>query len=137
MVQEALNERQLAKLKTQYHTKVMLTLEDSGKENWGVVRDMSGKLFDPIDTAQIIGTWSRAPYDNLIHVSLTTPLQALSDRAVLIWTEISERRKLEKTTTVGGTRKKRALAPTVEADLAVETKLEFNKLREKLMKATK
>ncbi len=94
MVQEALNERQLAKLKTQYHTKVMLTLEDSGKENWGVVRDMSGKLFDPIDTAQIIGTWSRAPYDNLIHVSLTTPLQALSDRAVLIWTEISERRTL-------------------------------------------
>ncbi len=125
--------------KLEYGTKVFIILEESDKEQWGVVKDNTDMLFTALKECPAIGTWSRAPYDNLIHIALTTPIKALLDRAVqLTALRVKEREqgfemlKAGKKTRTTRKQTTKELEPTPE--LSAENKALFSGLRARIGK---
>jgi len=116
-------------LPKEYKAKVSLALVDSGDETWGVVEDTLGNICWKPGQGEIVGTWSRAPYDNLIHMGLTTSLEALQDRAIQIWKKYADERKMAPVVKA----RRKAGVPVPDSDLEIQAK--FNTLREKLIRA--
>ena len=58
-----------------------------------MVKDTEGILTWEPGQGVLVGKWSRAPYDGLIHVSLNTPIDVLRDKAIQKFAEYAEMRK--------------------------------------------
>ncbi len=78
--------------------KAWLVLVDSDKEDWGLVEDTLGKLDWEPGKGEVVGTWARVAYGNLIYLGVETSLAALQNRSTLIWAKYAEERKAEKAT---------------------------------------
>lgn len=117
-----------------YQTKAHIVLEDSDKENWGMVKYL-GPGYYTLKTVEgeLVGNWSRSPVDGLIHVFLETPLQALIDKATQQFAEYAEMRK-GKQQTVSAPRAGKARIPKVQTPTPgpSEEQLKINSLRKLL-----
>ncbi len=121
--------------------KARLVLEDSDSENWGLVLDCHGALNTIPEDAEPVGKWNRYQ-DDVIWISLTTPIEALADRAIQQYVFVSEaRRKAEAAGTAKktGTKKARKASAAkpkteqgVEPTAAQETANKLDSLRKKL-----
>jgi len=117
--------------------KATLVLVDSDKEDWGLIEDTLGDLNWVPGKGEVVGTWARTAFDNLIYLGVETSLSALQNRTTQIWAKYAEERRVQKAT---GKKPKRARAlkpeeaALPEAELSVEVKLEFNALRARLGK---
>lgn len=126
--------------KPEYKVKAHLVLVDSDKYNdWGMIEDTLNNLSWQPGLGEVVGTWSRPGYDNLIHMSLGSSLSALQDRSVQTFAHYAEERRqrelgAKKPTKRGG----KAVEPTPEPvqDISVDEKLKFNALRAKLRRAS-
>lgn len=118
--------------------KAWLVLVDSGKEDWGLVEDTLGRLDWEPGKGEIVGSWARVAYGNLIYLGVETSLAALQNRSTQIWAKYAEERKAEKAAGKKP-RKPKAVKPEEavlpSGELSVEQKLEFNSLRARLMRA--
>ncbi len=95
-------------VKLEYQIKAHVVLEDSVKEDWGMVKYVEpGTYVLEAAEGELIGNWSKSPTDGLIHVFLETPLQALLDKATQHFAEHAARRKEQPTEK----KAKRARAP--------------------------
>ena len=126
----------------EYKVKAHIVLVDSDKYNdWGIVEDTLSNILWRPGMGEVVGTWSRAKFDGLIHITLGTSLSALQDRAVQFYAQYAD----ERTQVAAGTRKpsKRSSragkdaepAPEPTQELSVEKKIEFNSLRARLGRA--
>lgn len=121
--------------KPEYQVKAYLILVDSDKQDWGVVEDTHNDLAWTPGKGEVVGTWSRPRYDNLIHIGLTTALQALQDRAIQTFAKYAEERKQVaegKKKPSGKSKKAKEPAQEPTQELPVDEKLKFNSLRAKL-----
>ena len=83
-----------------YKIKAHLVLLNSDSEDWGLVADI------PLNEQYVkgrtspnpvyVGTWSKGINDDIIRLSVETPLQALQDRAVQTFKKISDERDAAK-----------------------------------------
>lgn len=129
--------------KFEYKYKANVTLEDSDKEEYGVVRDTTGIFDFTHGQGDVVGTWTRSRVDNLIRVSLLPSIEALYDKAVRTWQNYAEERKIAKEIKASGGRvagkRKTKLTVNVEAPEPVklpdEEKIKFNDMRARLMKS--
>lgn len=132
-------ERPSAPPKPEYKVKAYLVLVDSDKFNdWGIIEDTLNNLNWQPGTGEVVGTWSRTPLDNRIHVSLGTALNALQDRSIQIFARYAEERKqkalgVKRPSRVGKVAAEPAPEPVPE--LSVDEKLKFNELRARLGRA--
>lgn len=142
-VAASLTERQLdtlgkQKVKESYQTKASLVLIDSDKHDWGVVEDtLSDLLWEP-GKGEVVGTWSKPRYDNLIHISLGTAISVLQDRSVQTFARYAEERRQKELGTKKPARKGKGAAepmPEPVQELSVDEKLKFNSLRAQLGRA--
>ena len=127
-----------------YQYKVHLVLVDSDKYNdWGVVEDDTGKFAYVPGQGEIVGTWSRTGYDDMVHITLTTSINALLDRATQTWAAYALERKARdaapkkpraKKIIYGETQSTEPAQPAVDTQQVIEKKLEFNSLRARLGK---
>lgn len=78
----------------EHQVKAHIALEDSDGRTWGIAKDIEDNFLWKPGEGSVVGTWSRSPQDNLIHVFLETPLQALQDKAVARFVEYAERRRV-------------------------------------------
>jgi len=77
--------------KLEFTPKAHLVLEGSERHDWGVVKDCHGNINIITEDAEIVGTWNK--YANgTIWVDLTTPLEALRDRAIQLYKELADAR---------------------------------------------
>lgn len=85
---------------TDFKIKAHLVLEGSNEFEWGVVKDCKGNVnFIPED-AEVVGTWNK--YGNgVFWVSITTPVEALVDRATQLFAELAKRRQEQQGILVG------------------------------------
>jgi len=81
--------------KPEYKIKAHVVLEDSDTQTWGMVKDTDGKITLEPGEGILVGQWSRAPYDNRIHVFLETSIMALVDKATLNFAKYAEIRRQE------------------------------------------
>jgi len=104
----------------EYQVKAHVRLEDSDKENWGMVRDIGPVLDQVFSEGELVGTWTHSPVDGLIHVHLETPLTALVDKATQKLAEYVERRRQTSETkaTRARTRTPRAPKPEPEPEVS-------------------
>jgi len=88
-----------AKQPTDFKIKAHLVLEGSNQFEWGVVKDCRGCVnFIPED-AVIVGTWNK--YGNgVFWVSITTPVEALVDRATQLFAELAKKRREQESLSV-------------------------------------
>ena len=126
------------KISTTYVTKASLVLVDSDKETWGIVEDTLGDLLWQPGKGEVVGTWSRPGYDNLIHMSVGTSLSVLQDRSTQTFAAYAEQRRQSE----AGVKKprkssKKAAAEASEPlpEISVDEKLKFNSLRARLGRA--
>lgn len=83
-------------VKLDHQVKAHIALEDSDKENWGMVKYLEpGNYALEAGEGELVGNWSRSPKDGLIHVFLEDPLTALVDKAIQQFAEYATRRKAE------------------------------------------
>lgn len=75
-----------------YQINSSIICEDSDFKQFGVVRDVEGKIFPKHGEGIIIGDWSRSPVDCCIHMNLSEHVRAQWDRAVKMHEELSRRR---------------------------------------------
>jgi len=119
----------------EYHPKARLVLVDSDKAEWGVVKDCQGNInFIPED-AEVVGTWNKYG-EGVFWVSLTTALEALSDRAIQLTKELAEQRhltpvKAQKTTSKRTTAEPQAAVTEAETEQA-EATARIGSIRERL-----
>jgi len=78
-----------------YKSGAHLVLEDSDTDNFGMVVDKEDKIFWKPGDGSVVGEWSKAPFDNRIHLSIKPPIVALYDKAMSNLEEIVRRRKEE------------------------------------------
>lgn len=122
----------------EYQVKAFLVLVDSDKCDWGIVEDTLNDILWTPGKGEVVGTWSRPKYDNLIHISLGTSLSALQDRATQTFAHYAEERRQQKEATKKPSKRlKKADEPSQEQvqELPVDEKLKFNALRAKLGRA--
>jgi len=74
--------------------KARLVLEDSDCQEWGVVKDCHLNVNHIPEDAEVVGTWNKYG-DGVFWVSLTTPVEALADKATQLFVELAERRRRE------------------------------------------
>ncbi len=127
-----------------YQYKVHLVLVDSDKYNdWGVVEDDTGNFAYVPGKSEIIGTWSRTGYDDMIHITLTTSINALLDRATQTWAAYALERKARDAApkkprakkVISGETTQEAEQPVVDnVQKQIENTLAFNSLRARLGK---
>jgi len=131
----------------EFAPRAYLALVSSDKHDWGMVEDTMGNLLWVPGKGEIVGSWSRPQYDNLIHISLSTPINALVDRAIQTNKRYAEERlmkelgiKTPKVPRVKKTKEGKG-AGTEEVELPVDTtqamvkvSLEINSLRARLGK---
>ena len=87
-------EEEQSQQEPQHQTKAHLVLEGSDQHEWGVVKDCHGNVnFIPED-AEVVGTWNKYG-EGVFWVSLETPIQALQDKATLLFVKLAEERKRE------------------------------------------
>jgi len=124
--------------------KTYLALVASDHMTWGIVEDTLNDLLWEPGKGELVGSWSKAPYDNLIHISLCTSISALQDRSIQIFAKYAEERKQKALgihkTGVAKPKKARSTSepeqPEVLAgELSIDEKLKFNSLRAKLGRA--
>lgn len=134
------DEAQKVPPKLVFEVKASLVLVDSDKEDWGIVEDTLNDILWTPGKGEVVGTWSRPRYDNLIHISLGTALSALQDRSTQTFAKYAEERRLE----VKGVRKpptkaKKATEPAQEQmptpEISLEEKMKFGALRARLGRA--
>lgn len=77
--------------KPEFTPKAHLVLEGSEQHPWGIVKDCHGSINIITDDAEVVGMWNRYG-DGVIWVDLTTPLEALRDKAVQLYKELSDAR---------------------------------------------
>ena len=80
--------------KATYQQKAGLILEDSGSEDWGLTFLSPGTMGPatvPADS-ELVGHWHKHE-NGTIWITLTTPLGALKDRAILLTAEVARSRK--------------------------------------------
>lgn len=127
------------KVKQEYKTKAYLVLVDSAKDDWGIVEDTLNDLLWQPGKGEIVGTWSRAKYDNLIHISLCTSISALQDRSVQTFAHYAEERRLKAEGAKAPRKTRKAAEPVQEQvqepTLSFDEKMKFNSLRAKLGRA--
>ncbi len=123
--------------KQEYKVKAYLVLVDSDGKDWGVVEDTLNDLNWQPGGGEIVGTWSRTPYDNRIHVSLGTALSALQDRSVQTFAKYAEERKQKELVKRAPRKAGKAAEPVQEPvqELSVDEKLKFNALRARMGRA--
>lgn len=144
--------------KLAFYVKSSLVLVDSGTEDWGIIEDTLDDILWQPGKGEVVGTWSRTRYDNLIHLSLCTSINALQDRAIQTFAHYAEERTMKKTgvTATRAPRKSkkpedagptkaarisRAANTTTEEELSpspslsIDEELKFNALRAKLRRA--
>ena len=115
--------------------KAWLVLVDSDKEDWGLIEDTLGDLNWTPGKGEVVGTWSRTRFDNLIHLGVETSLAALQSRSTQIWSKYAEERKVQKATGKKPKKTKQLKPEEVvlpSPGLSIEAKLEFNSLRAKI-----
>ena len=95
--------------KPEFTPKAHLWLEGSGQHNWGVVRDCHGRIncVSDVSDTEVVGSWSRMANDE-IWVDLTTPLEALRDKAIQLYKELADARAKTMATIYPGGIPKRA-----------------------------
>jgi len=71
--------------------KAHLVLEGSDKHEWGLVKDCHGCVNFIPENAEVVGTWNKYG-EGTFWVDLTTPLEALRDRAIQLYKELAEAR---------------------------------------------
>lgn len=124
------------KVKPEYKTKACLALVDSDRDDWGIVEDTLGDLLWQPGKGEIVGTWSRPRYDNLIHISLATSINALQDRSIQTFAKYAEERRQGAEGAKRPRKAKKAEEPMQEevptGELPVDEKLRFNSLRARL-----
>ena len=124
----------------EYEVKAYLVLVDSDNHNdWGIIEDTLNNVNWQPGEGEIVGTWSRPQYDNLIHISLSTALSALQDRSAQTFAHYAEERRLREAGLLKPPRKgKKAVTSTEEPalvptpDISIDEKLKFNALRARL-----
>lgn len=80
--------------KPEYQIKAHLVLEDSDRCEWGAVKDCGLHVNYIPEDAPVIGTWHK--YDGgTFWISITTPLEAMRDRAIQLTKELAESRAKE------------------------------------------
>jgi len=62
--------------------KITLVCENSDSQQFGIVRDTEGHLDWKPGDGLAVGEYMTTPHDNHIHLQITTPIQALYDKAV-------------------------------------------------------
>jgi len=87
-------EQQALEQPTELKIKAHLVLEGSEKYEWGVVKDCKGCINIIPPDAEVVGTWNKYG-DGTYWVSITTPIEALVDRATQLFSELAEKRLLE------------------------------------------
>lgn len=127
-------------VKPEYKTKAYLVLVDSDKKDWGVIEDTLNDLNWEPGKGEIVGTWSKPRYDNLVHISLCTAISALQDRSVQTFARYAEERRLKESGVGKPARKARkAGEPSQEQsptpEISLEEKIKFNALRAQLGRA--
>lgn len=81
-------------VKLEYQVKAHVALENSDKEDWGMVKYIEKGVYTLEATeGELVGSWSRSPTDGLVHVSLETPLAALADKATQDFAKLAIRRQ--------------------------------------------
>lgn len=122
--------------KQKEHHRAWIVLVDSDIDDWGMVEDTKGDLLWQPGKGDIVGTWTRSKVDGRIHISLLSAINALEDKAIAIWSEYAEQRRIQKATGKKP-RSPRAKKEEQEPDapLPAETQLAFNSLRAKLRRA--
>ena len=126
------------RVKEPYTTKVYLTLVDSDKHDYGVVEDTLNDLLWVPGKGELVGTWSRPRYDNLIHISLCTAISALQDRSVQTFARYAEERRQKELGVKKPTRKGSKTVepiPELTPDISLDEKIRFNALRARLGRA--
>jgi len=126
--------------KTEYKVKAYLVLVDSDHQDWGIVEDTMNDILWQPGGGEIVGTWSKPKYDNLIHISLSTAISALQDRSIQTFAKYAEERRQQ----IAGVKKpakrgKKAAEPIQEQlpapEISIEEKMKFNSLRARLGRA--
>lgn len=123
--------------------KTYLALVDSDIANWGIVEDTLNDLLWEPGKGELVGSWSKAPYDNRIHLSLCTSIAALQDRSIQIFAKYAEERRLKAAGVKTPAASKRVRKTGVMGEpaqvelptLSVDEVLKFNSLRAKLGRA--
>ncbi|MCJ7759859.1 hypothetical protein MUP59_01795 [Candidatus Bathyarchaeota archaeon] len=123
-----------------FEVKASLVLVDSDKESWGIVEDTLNNLAWEPGKGEVVGTWSRPKYDNLIHISLATSIAALQDRSIQTFAQYAEERRQQKLgVKKPSKRAKKAGEPMQEQapvqDISFDEKMKFNALRARLGRA--
>lgn len=75
-----------------FKPKAHLILEGSDQFEWGVVKDCKGCINFVPEDAVAVGTWNKYR-DGVFWVSLTTPIEALRDRATQLFAELARNRE--------------------------------------------
>lgn len=124
-----------------YKTMVSLILDDSGHEDYGMVRLIGFGIGWGEGMGDVVGTWTRSRYDNAIRISVAEPLTALQDKATAIWMAYVEARK---STSIEAKKSRRSPktpeheqqqpSASTPTQTDVERVVQFNSLRAKLKK---
>ena len=128
------------KAKQTFKVKAFLVLCDSDKEDWGIVEDTLSDIGWEPGKGEVVGTWSRAKYNNLIHLSLCDSISALQDRSIQTFAQYAEERRQRATGAKKAPKKTKVAAePTHEQvptpDISFDEKMKFNGLRARLGRA--
>jgi len=100
-----------------------IILIDSDKHDYGEIRVVVDFFSTGYKEGELIGYWNRVPYDGLIHGQMTTPISAIRDKGIQIYSAHAKRRKAQEE------------GKPVPDDVRGEVKVEFDGLRAKLMAA--
>jgi hypothetical protein len=124
-----------------FEVKAYLVLVDSDTEDCGIVEDTNNDILWVPGQGTVVGDWSKPRYDDLIHISLATPISALQDRSIQTFAAYAERRRLEK---LGG--RKSSTSPKIkkvkvndptpepipEPEISLDEHLAFNSMKARL-----
>lgn len=127
-----------------FKVKASLVLLESDIHDYGVIEDTLNNLMWQPGLGEVVGTWSRPRYDNRIHINLCTALSALEDRSIQTFKFYTEQNALiakgvvlpkkPRSTKTAKESPTSASSDNVVETVSVDTKIEFNSLRAKLMK---
>lgn len=98
-------------------------LIDSDHHDYGEIRVVVDLFGTNYKEGELIGSWTKVPFDNLVHIDFTTPLDALRDKGIQRSALYVKKRAAKK-----------AGKPVPEDDSGV-IETEFNDLRAKLKAA--
>jgi len=118
-----------------HHAKAHLVLDDSDTHTFGVVRDTEGSYTWRTGEGPAVGEWTKSPHDNMYHLFLLTPTEALVDKAVVRLEEMVQKRAAGIVKTTEAVKKPKVVKvdrTPIEHTLAID----FSRLRSKLRRLT-